>query len=433
MSHHHLSDAAPQQGLTRLLNWRSGVRKSHGNKGPETADIDQMANRILLPSQIVTDEEMARAMHQDRGLKLARQDLWEELSAKIIFADQSRLTTPGGETASLLMAFGARSDVVAAAEDSLYDGFEPDPDGLKALEEILDDYPQSYPCALVVALAHIDIAWSWRNIAAQNEPERAAEHATNHVDRATSILSVHDAQQLNSPSLIAAHCALFAACHRRGHRVAQEYEKLIEIDPSSHRHMRALGRHILPAYAGGFEALEVAARRTAVQTRDIWGAGAYAWVTLDALALSDKALNMLDVEFFIEGLHDIVARKQDQHIINLLTAFCAIIMAPASDDEPLPGPAESNRKAIHQCLDWLLKDHLRELHPLIWSQTLLAPGQATQLPSRRALVAKGRQTALRIIAARFANLIEDGNAIRFTAKGIERVILPATPARPTGA
>ena len=418
------SDEAPNQGLSRLLRWRPGSR---GDTPPPPSkpqakdDIDVLASRIILPSQIVTDEEMARALHQDRGLKLARQDLWNELSEKIKFADTSRLPTPGGECAALLMAFGARSDVVAAAEDALYDGAVPDPAGFAALEEILEEYPDAYPCALIVALAHIDIAWAWRNMAGQSDPVSAAEYASDHIERAATILSAFDGTDLNAPSLIAARCALFAACDKRGPRVAQEYEKLIALDPTSHRHMRALGRHVLPGYAGGLEVLEVSARRVAVQTQEIWGSGAYAWVYLDALALNRRALNLLDVEFFVEGLHDIVARKQDQHIVNLLTAFCAITMAPKQDDHELPDHFAQNRAAVHDNLDWLLEYHLSELHPLIWSQTLLSPGHGPQLPSRRALVAKGKQTALRIIATRFAPLIEDGSSISFSDSGIKHV------------
>ncbi len=416
--------ARPFKGLSRLFAPRhptpEEARLSVANKRHEE-EIDVLARRIILPSQIVTDEELVRAMHQDRGQKLARKDLWDELAEKIQFADATRLPTPGGETASLLMAFGARSDLVAAAEDALYDGFAPDPEGLAALEEVLDDYPGIYPAALVVALAHIDIAWSWRNIAGQSDPMRAAEQASEHIERAADILAPFDGTELNAPSLVAARCALFAASDKRGSRVCEEYEKLIALDPGTPRHMRALGRHILPDYAGGLQALEVGARRVAAMTQDSWGAGAYTWVYFDALALKRGSLELLDVEFFIEGLCDIASRKQDQHVINLLTAFCAITMAPQAQEDMLTRQARENRAEIHACLDWLLKDHLRELHPLIWSQTLLSPGHGMKLPSRRALVAKGRQTALRIIAAQLSSMLKDGGSITFSPRGIEQM------------
>ena len=409
-----------------LSNWFPG--RVRGSQRPtssrvRTEDIDVLAKRVILPSLPVSDEEMARAAHQDRGQKLARQESWNELADKIRYADDSRLATPGGETASLLLAFGARTDVVSAAEDALHDGAEPDMSGLDALEEMLSDHADAYPCALIVALAHIDIGWAWRNVVGPEKPRQAMERCGRHIGRAEEILAPFDGVDLDAPSVAAARCALNAACARRGRHVANDYEVLIDLDPDSHRHMRALGRHLLPSYAGGLKMLEIEARRSAIRTAEIWGSGAYAWVYFDALALERRALELLDAEFFVEGLRDIVARKHDQHVVNLLTAFCAITMAPGGDGPVLSRQAETTRARIHDCLDWLLQDHLQELHPLIWSQTLLAPGSGSYLPSRRALVAKGRQTALRIIAARFAGQISDGSSIAFSRSGMYR--LPA--------
>lgn len=423
MSRQNDPGAKPLFQLRKWLPGRSGGQPRKPRERIRTEDIDALAKRVILPSLPVSDEEMARAAHQDRGVKLARQEMWEELAAKIRYADDSRLATPGGETASLLLAFGARSDVVSAAEDALHDGATPDMAGLEALEEMLSEFPDEYACALIVALAHIDIGWAWRNVASTEDPQHVAAICKHHIERAEQILAPFDCIDLDAPSIAAAKCALNAACETRGRRVADDYEVLIDLDPDSHRHMRALGRHLLPRYAGGPKVLEVEARRSAVRTQEIWGSGAYAWVYFDALALDRRVLELLDVEFFIEGLHDIVARKQDQHVINLLTAFCAITMAPGGDGPALLSRAETSRARIHDCLDWLLQEHLQELHPLIWSQTLLAPGQAAYLPSRRALVAKGRQTALRIIAARFAGQISDGSSIAFSRSGMYR--LPA--------
>ena len=39
-------------------------------------DIEILTKHVILPSLPVTDEEMARAAHQDRGQRLARQENW---------------------------------------------------------------------------------------------------------------------------------------------------------------------------------------------------------------------------------------------------------------------------------------------------------------------------------------------------------------------
>lgn len=385
---------------------------------------DRLARQIILPSLPVTDEEIARATHQDSGQRLARQDLWEDLSQRIRYADDARLTTPGGESAAALLAFGARGDVVAAAEDALHDGALPDPAGLEALEAIQADLPDDYGCALVVALAHVDIACAWAAAHVHGHghghPLERDLRLRSHLARARHLLAPFDGVDLDAPSLAAAQCALAARAPGGKTGMADAYERLIGLDPDCPRHMRALGLNLLPAHGGSYRQLELEARRTAAGTQDVWGAGGYAWVHLDALMRDRGALAHLDCDFFVDGLHDILARKDNQHVVNLLAAFCAIAMAPAMGKARLPAPAETARARLHDCLGWLLERHLRELHPLIWAQILLTPGAAAPLPSRRALVDRGRQAALGAIAERFADDIADGACIVFSAAGMSR-------------
>ncbi len=408
---------------TMLARSPGGHGRTGGMPLMSERELDALTKRIILPSLPVSDEEIARATHQDEGQRLARQDRWPELSQRIRNADATRLTTPGGETASLLLAFGARSDVVSAAEDALHDGATPDPEGMAALDEVLEEMPDDYACALVVALAHLDIAWAWHSIAFAKAPEESLTRAHEHLARAEVLLAPHDGVALDAPSVLAARCALNATSENRGRRLADDYATLIALDPESHRHMRSLGRNMLPLRRQEPGVLEVEARRTAMQTEDIWQAGAYAWVYFDALAAEPEVIEMLDSDFFIEGMRNIINRQRNQHIVNQIAAFCAITMAPCQRKNPLSRRAEATRAQLHDCLGWILSDHLQELHPLIWSQTLLAPGATTHLPPRRALVQKGRQTALRIIAARFSSEIADGSSIAFSPCGMYR--LPA--------
>lgn len=413
---------------TRLLTILSRSRKPDTERRPQppggsAPDFEQLSRRILLPSLQVSDEELARAAHQDRGQRLARQEMWPEICAEIRAADTTRLATPGGESAAMLLAYGARGDVVAVAEDTLHGGDTPAPDGLAALENALDEHPHDYACALVVAMAHVDIGWAWQTARQTPAGKRRFHH---HFDRAADILAPFSGVALDAPSLAAAQCALLAAEDRPGIRVADDFEDLIDLDPKSPRHMRALGQNLLPGRFGSLDALELQARRTAARTGDIWGAGAYTWVYFDALASDHTALTGLDTDFFIEGLKDILSRTSEQHVANLIAAFCAVSMAPTVTDEArqLPAAAEAARARLHDCLGWVLQDHLHELHPLLWSQALLSPGLTPPLPSRRALVNKGRHTALLAIATRFADDIEDGYNIAFSPKGMYR--LPGT-------
>jgi hypothetical protein len=387
-------------------------------------DLDTLAKRILLPSLPVSDEEMARATHREKGRKLARQESWAEFADMVDYADAARLTTHGGAPAALLLAEGARADVVAAAQDAICDGAKPEPQGLEALEEMQAEHPESYPCALVVAMAHHDIGLAWRNSPQAGESPTHHLKAQTHFDRAAEILATFDAVECDSPALAAGGCTLICTRPRPGRHLARGFKTLIDLDPDSPRHMRRFGRAILEKYDTPFAMLERAARRTAERTAEVWGAGGYVWVYLDALARDQRALREVDAALFVGGMRDILAVRDDQHVVNQLAAFCALPMAPRGlCDKELPATAEATRAELHDCLDWLLSRHLQELHPYVWARAMARPSRAPKRPPRRALVQSGRQAALRVIAERYADEIADGSSLAFSRSGMYR--LPA--------
>ena len=418
--------ASIQTDAARKPRFRLGGALARLRRKPQQ-DLDAMSKRIILPSLPVSDEEMARATHQDLGQKLARQENWEDLAARIEYADDCRLATPGGEAASMLLAFGARSDLTAAAEDAIHDGKMPDPAGIEAFEQVLADHYGNHACAVVVALAHFDIGRAWQAAIGNGHAAATDESKLRiaaHFRRAHDILAPFDADDLDSPSVAAAQCTILAAHPQARHDLANAYERLIDLDPDSPRYMRALGCNLLPAHFGDYPQLELEARRTAARTGSLWGAGGYTWVYLDALTQDDGALAAVDAAFFIDGLKDILERKRDQHVVNIMAAFCAVAMAPENAPAGrLHGAAQRTRGQLHDCTDWIVRSHLQELHPLIWSQAMLPTRLGPALPSRRALISKGRHVALRAIAARFADDIADGSSIAFSSSGMYR--LPA--------
>lgn len=78
-----------------------------------------------------------------------------------------------------------------------------------------------------------------------------------------------------------------------------------------------------------------------------------------------RAFRRLDQELFVAGLHDIVERDANQHIINRLTAFCGYSLSAESE-------RGSSRSRIKACLPILIEDHLREIHPQVWANARLA-------------------------------------------------------------
>ncbi|GHF44173.1 hypothetical protein [Seohaeicola zhoushanensis] len=356
---------------------------------------------------------------QDRGQYLARQERWDELAEELWAADQARAVTPGGAPIAELLAFGARADVVLAAEHALMDGNcdeEAILEGVTALELMRREFPDNPAINLIVALAHVDIGWAWRgNGWDATIPKLNRSRCMAHFERAVDLLAPFDGIELNSPLIASAHCAMLATQTSHDIRVPDRYEDLIDLDPTNPRHMRALGHHMLPRWFGNYAKLDLEARRTASRTADIWGLGAYAWVHFDAIALDEGACAHVDVDFFIDALHDIVERRPDQETVNLLAAYCAVAMrqGPGGDNQ-----ADFNRQRIVDCANWLIRDHMTEVHPLIWAHASDGFDNNARVTSVNRFAARGRDFALRVIADLFSDEIGRGYKVTFTDKGL---------------
>ena len=400
---------------------------------PETPETRFITKQTLPNSQVSLEEFLSIpiceansencSQHdiQQRGQFLARQDRWIDLSREIYKADQARETTSGGMPVADLLAYGARADVVRSAEHALTEGKIGNSnhllDGINGLEQVRREHPNDPAIAMVLALAHIDIGWAWRgrgyeaSVPAQNRKKFSA-----HLDRAAIILSPFCATELKSPALGAAQCALLAAESDPRSQVAKKYELLIDLHPQNHRHMGAMGHHLLPRWFGSYQQLELEARRTAARTQDIWGNGAYTWVYFDAIALDEIACEHVDVEFFIDGMRDIVAARPEQEFINLLTAYCTIALRQRSG---LSEEADYPRLQIIECANWLIRDHLTEVHPLIWAHADESFDNNARITSVSRFAARGRADALHVIADQFRDEIIGGQHVTFTPNGPE--------------
>lgn len=364
------------------------------------------------------DDQACRQTHL-RGQFLARQERWDELALEITSADRARATTPGGMPIADLLAYGARSDVIQGVEHALQDGRTagdaPLIDGIAALEAVQRDHAHEPVIALIVALAHIDVGWAWRGTGWETVvPESNRRRCGAHFDRAQHLLSPLCGLELDSPLLAAARCALLAGQRDPQARIADDYEDLIDLDPHNHRHMRALGNHLLPRWFGDYPQLEQEARRTAARTQDIWGAGGYAWVYFDAIATDEQACAQVNVDFFIDGLRDILKARPDQPMVNLLSAYCAVALQHGLG---LSSVADLPRMQIADCASWLIRDHLRELHPMVWAHAADGFDNNSRVTSLARFAARGRAEALQIIAEQFRDDINRGQRVTFTANG----------------
>jgi hypothetical protein len=225
------------------------------------------------------------------------------------------------------------------------------------------------------------------------------------------IIDHFDIFECDAPTLAQARCALLAADPRPSQRVADDYEDLIDLDPLNSHHMRALGRHLLPRWYGSYEVLDAEARRTAARTRDLWASGGYVWVYLDALALDPMAFRRMDAELFVEGMHDILACCPDQHIANVMAAYTGLTLSGKAE----PGSA---RARIAGCFDWIVRDHLTEIHPMVWASAPTAANEA-RVKGAEDGARRGRVRALSALAEHFAADIRAGARICFSSEGLQ--------------
>lgn len=417
--------AVSAQAMRKLSNVWQPTRSSACSDAPAT-DHDTWHDavaRLQISINDATPEQIQSEKARDQGQFLARQERWDDLLALVRNHDQSRAATATGTPLADLVLFGARADIVRAAEHALLHGrpakgadfFA----GIEAMEYLLADHPDSYPMALVVAHMHIDVGWAWRGPyknEAIDDLNREAFDA--HFERAAHILSPFDPERHQSPALAAARCALVPADNQPLTRLCAEFEALIALDPLNPRHMRSLGNYMLPRWYGDFDQLDLCARRVAAQTYDLWGAAGYTWVWFDALLVDPSGLQMLEVDYFIDGVRDALQRCNDQHTANLMAAHLYRSWQKAKRQYGVGGLREDLPPALRAGFEMVVHDHLREIHPLIWGHSDIGFENTARVISKERLSAKGCDIARQAIAMPFMHSLQAGHIVSFTPEGI---------------
>lgn len=394
--------------------------KHQSNPTAKTALASAADGALGIPCPDPTAEERERDLHQERGLRCARQEDWQQLSALIADAEQSKAKTAGGMSVAELLAFGARADVIGAAEHALLSGAAdrnvPLLAGIEALETVLAEHETDPAIAAIVAKAHMDIAWAWRGTGWDVElPRQNREAFDAHFERAAEIISGFDTKLVPSSLLASAQCSLSAGRSGTVRTIIKAYETWINIDPANTQAMRAMGSHLLPRWRGSYEQLELEARRMSGRTYDIWGAGAYTWVMFDAIAIDPEACARLDLDYFLDGIASILRRCPDQHTVNLLGSYCAITMGSTHTgyDE-----ADYMRAQIAEAAEWIIKDHLTELHPMLWAHAARGFDNAVKVRCPDRFAACGYADALRYLTDLFKRELASGQRISFTSDGV---------------
>lgn len=337
-----------------------------------TALLDQ----IGLPL-VAEPDELSRSQGLiATGRNYLRQDRLDLLAEAIREHDTARATTASGTPLAELLAAGARSDLSRALYSASDAGalvagsrvFE----GLSLLDEAARDHKDDPICVSLLALTYMDAGWAWyRQGWQRGSPKTYLPQFQDAFGTAARLLAPICALEHDSPLVASTRCALLAGLADAEERVVDDFEDLIDLAPTMPGHMRAFGLHLLPCWFGSYHKLEIEARRTAARTEDVWGAGGYTWVYLDAALLDGACFAFLDTELFLEGIDDILTRRGTEHIANMLAAYLSRMLARTSGD----GPDRPQRRALQERRDRILRGDMHEVHPWVWA--LMDSGYAT--------------------------------------------------------
>ncbi|MCH2095219.1 MAG: hypothetical protein MK160_08905 [Rhodobacteraceae bacterium] len=348
---------------------------------------------------------------------MARQESWAEVGSLLRGLDSSRDHATNGKSTAISFAKGARRDAVSAAIMAV--GRQDEDAAIRALDPldlIFEELCEDHGIAFIVAMAHIETAEAWHGAFDHRDTPPANPSAfKGHMTRARTILDRFDPIACNAPTLAMAGCRLLRSLGNPSACTADVFEDLIDLDPSSPMHLRHFGRALMPRWFGDHDQLDAEARRMAMLTRDVWGAGGYTWMYLDPLSCDPQSLDRIDADLFIEGLHDILDQCPDHSIRNLFAVLTGVTLDNAQDDD-------RKRQQIAQCFNWIVQDHLREICPVIWAD---APG-APRHQSETDRIKFGQSRATQVLARHFSDSLSAGQFVSLTDNGLVIGSPPAT-------
>lgn len=368
-----LTEAAQRLALSLRISTSGDHAQRHlGATGPSAkkrlAFSPEALDRIGLPLKEAPEELALSVGLIGEGQRYVRKDMLPELAQRIIAHDTARDSTPAGAPFAELLAAGARSDLSRALYSASDAGALSKGSrvfgGLDMLADALRDQKDNPVCAAILSLTHMDAGWAWyRQGWQRGRPETHLDQFQIAFAQARDLLDPVCALEHESPLVASARCALLAGLPDAEDRMIDDYEDLIELAPTMPGHMRAFGLHLLPCWFGSYAKLELQARRTSARTQDVWGNGAYSWVYLDAALQDGACFAFMDIDFFCQGFEDILAGSDNQHIANLVAAYLSRMVAPSHGE----GPDRAQRARLTELRNAILRSHMREVHPWVWS------------------------------------------------------------------
>ncbi|MEM9344619.1 MAG: hypothetical protein AAGA87_16380 [Pseudomonadota bacterium] len=265
-------------------------------------------------AEVTAGREHAAA---DQIRELVAKDDWIACSALVRRWEKERLEAVGGAKLydiALDAMRQALADVIYPPNMCNFEPYMQIPDpALARLEQAVSTNPEDHILTAFLAQAHIDRGWVARSGGWSHEVDEAGWHGlTQSLQTASDLLSRFDAREVSSPVLARVGFQLLAAVSDMASDEMREvYRTWSDLDLRNQYAHRSFAFFVLPRWFGDYETVEREARLAAERTGSAVGMAAYASFYLSALDFEEEAIDLLDLEAFEEGLHDLVGLSED--------------------------------------------------------------------------------------------------------------------------
>ena len=292
------------------------LRQARGT-GAELLDglkAEQVLGRLDVPVMRVGAEKTEWQCIRDDHAAMAAAGEWNDLLEALRYTDQERVMASGGRRVAPLISEGMRAELATALSRKDWTAALAQ---VEALEGLYDRNPDDYCAAQVVAQAHVDFANAKRKAAPQGELSRETwSESAVHYERAETLVTLFDPIEELSPLLAATRYNLIPGIEDAAEICREWYEDWVDLDPEDAAVHAAHAVNMLPGWYGSLSSFEREARRSVRLTSGVTGKASYAVFHIAAAeALGDLSPTM-DLEFFLEALHDYQVATGCQHRAN---------------------------------------------------------------------------------------------------------------------
>jgi hypothetical protein len=261
------------------------LRQARGT-GAELLDglkAEQVLGRLDVPVMRVGAEKTEWQCIRDDHAAMAAAGEWNDLLEALRYTDQERVMASGGRRVAPLISEGMRAELATALSRKDWTAALAQ---VEALEGLYDRNPDDY-CAAQV-----------------------------HFERAETLVTLFDPIEELSPLLAATRYNLIPGIEDAAEICREWYEDWVDLDPEDAAVHAAHAVNMLPGWYGSLSSFEREARRSVRLTSGVTGKASYAVFHIAAAgALGDLSPTM-ELEFFLEALHDYQVATGCQHRAN---------------------------------------------------------------------------------------------------------------------